>query len=70
MSFIVRKDGSISDIKIVQDIGSGCGAEAVRVIQLINDNRIRWIPGSTRGRGFNVQLHLPVEFTLDRPEDP
>ena len=31
ISFIVNIDGSISDIKIVRDIGAGCGQEAVRV---------------------------------------
>lgn len=65
VQFIVEKDGSVSNVKAVRDIGAGCGAEAVRVVELMNERGIQWIPGKQRGRKVRVQFNLPVSFKLN-----
>ncbi len=60
VTFVVEVDGSISNIKVLRDIGGGCGAEAVRVVKLMP----KWKPGTQRGKAVRVQFNLPVEFKL------
>ncbi len=60
LSFIVEKDGSLSDIKIVRDIGGGCGEEAIRVVKLMP----KWTSGQQRGKPVRVKYTLPVAFKL------
>jgi protein TonB len=65
IQFVVEKDGSITDAKIVRDIGATCGAEALRVVNLMNQEGYQWIPGKQRGRPVKVQFNLPVKFKLE-----
>ena len=60
VTFVVERDGSISNPRILRDIGGGCGAEAVRVIKSMP----KWIPGKQRGKPVRVQFNLPVSFNL------
>jgi len=60
VTFIVEKDGSISNISIKRDIGAGCGAEVVRVIKMMP----RWKPGRQKGNPVRCQFTLPVKFNL------
>jgi hypothetical protein len=55
-TFIVEKDGTVSDINIIKDIGYGTGTEAVRVIQKFN----QWIPGMFKGKPVRVMYSLPI----------
>ena len=64
VSFIVEKDGSVSHVALKRDIGGGCGAEAVRVMEMMNENGIAWTPGKQRGKDVRVQYTLPVQFKL------
>lgn len=61
LQFVVEPDGSISNIKIVRDIGAGCGEEAARVISMMP----AWNPGKQRGRPVRVMFTLPVRFILE-----
>ncbi len=61
VSFIVEKDGGITNAKILREIGGGCGEEVLRVVNLMP----RWIPGRQRGREVRVQYNLPVRFKMD-----
>lgn len=45
-TFIVEKDGSLSDIKILRDLGYGTGEEALRVIKLAP----KWNPGKHKNK--------------------
>lgn len=65
ISFVVDKDGRINDAEVVRDIGGGCGAEALRVVNMMNDMPERWIPGMQRGRPVKVLFNLPVKFKLE-----
>jgi len=60
IQFVVEKDGSISNIKVLHDPGAGLGAEAVRVIKLMPN----WIPGVQKARKVKVRFNLPVKFKL------
>ena len=65
LQFVVEKDGSIGEVKIVRDIGAGCGAAAESVIQGMNNMGKKWTPGKQRGRPVKVLYTLPVKFKLE-----
>jgi len=60
LTFVVERDGSLTDIKVVRGIGSGCDEEAVRVLK----NSPKWTPGIQNGRPVRVQYSIPVNFAL------
>ncbi len=60
VSFIVEKDGSLTNIKILRDIGGGAGPEAVRVLS----ESPAWNPGIQNGKKVRVSYTMPVNFTL------
>ena len=60
VTFVVEKDGSIANPKVLRDIGGGCGAEALRVVKSMP----KWAPGKQRGKAVRVQFNLPVNFNL------
>ncbi len=61
LTFIVEKDGSINDVRIMRGIGGGCDQEEIRVVSSMPN----WIPGKQRGQNVRVQFNLPIRFTLD-----
>ena len=60
VTFVVERDGSIANPKVLKDIGGGCGQEAIRVVKSMP----RWTPGKQRGKAVRVQFNLPVNFNL------
>lgn len=69
VKFVIDVDGSVDDVEIVRDIGKGCGAEAARVVKLMNKRGIKWIPGKHKGENVRVQYNLPVKFALNDKKD-
>ncbi|HMT54152.1 MAG: TonB family protein [Saprospiraceae bacterium] len=65
LQFVVDKDGSITDTKIVRDIGAGCGEAASTAVTGMNNMGKKWIPGKQRGRPVRVLYTLPVKFKLE-----
>ena len=65
ISFIVDKNGRTRDARIVRDLKDGCGAEALRVVELMANMSEPWIPGRQKGKAVNVEYNLPVKFRLD-----
>ena len=63
--FVVERDGSLSNIELLRDPGTGLGAEALRVVQLMATEGEKWTPGKQRGRPVRVQFNLPVKFRLE-----
>jgi protein TonB len=61
MQFVVDKDGSLTDIKVLKGIGSGCDEEAMRVLQAAP----KWKPGKQRGRPVKVRMSIPIVFKLN-----
>jgi len=66
ITFIVRSDGAITDIKILRGIGSGCDEEAIRVVKMMP----KWIPGEHRGTKVDVQFNLPIKFKFQEKSVP
>ena len=60
VTFVVERDGSIANPKVLRDIGGGCGQEAIRVVKSMP----KWTPGKQRGKAVRVQFNLPVNFSL------
>jgi periplasmic protein TonB len=60
VQFVVERDGSVSEVKAVRDIGGGCGKEAERVVRSMP----KWSPGEQNGRPVRVKYTLPVLFAL------
>lgn len=60
VQFTVEKDGSLTDLKVLRDIGGDCGKEAVRLVGLMP----KWEPGRQNGQSVRVQYMLPVQFHL------
>ena len=62
MAFVVDKDGTISDVKILSGVDRGLNNEAKRVIEEMPD----WRPGRQNGKPVAVYFTLPVKFTLTK----
>lgn len=60
VSFVVERDGKLTDIKVLRDIGGGCGPEAIRVLQ----KSPAWKPGIQNGKPVRVAYTMPINFTL------
>jgi periplasmic protein TonB len=60
VAFVVEKDGSITDVRILRGIGGGCDEEALRVVK----NMPRWTPGKQRNIPVRVNFNLGIKFTL------
>lgn len=58
--FVVEKDGSITDARVLKGIGGGCDEEALRVVQMMP----RWSPAKQNGRPVRYKQTLPVVFRL------
>ena len=60
VTFVVEKDGSLTDIKVLRDIGYGTGKEAIRVIKSCP---IKWNPGEQNGKKVRMQFSLPIRIS-------
>ena len=60
ITFVVERDGSITNVRVLRGIGGGADEEAIRVVQ----NMPRWTPGKQRGKPVRVQFNMPIRFTL------
>jgi protein TonB len=60
VEFVVEKDGSLTDIKVVRDLGFGTGQEAVRMLR----NAPKWKPGVQNGKTIRVRYSLPIMLDI------
>jgi protein TonB len=58
VTFVVEKDGSLTDIKVLRDIGYGTGKEAIRVLKATP----RWNPGEQNGKKVRCTFSLPISI--------
>ena len=63
--FIVEKDGSLSNIKILRDLGYGTGEAAVKMLE----NCPKWKPAIQNGMNVRVQFTLPIQLNQRAEED-
>ncbi len=59
--FVIEKDGSLSNLKIIKGIGGGCDEETIRVLSLSP----KWEPGIQNGKPVRVSYSLPITFRAD-----
>ncbi len=62
VALTVEKDGSLSDIRSVQDVGYGSAEEAIKVLK----SSPKWQPGYQNGRPVRVRYTLPINFALEK----
>ncbi|MBQ0104041.1 MAG: energy transducer TonB [Prevotellaceae bacterium] len=60
IEFVVNKDGSIVDPKVIKSLDAACDKEAMRVIKAMP----KWTPGKQRGKPVRVKYTVPVSFRL------
>lgn len=60
LSFIVTDSGQIDQVRVLRDIGGGCGQEAQRIISEMPN----WQPAIFKGKQVATQFTLPITFGL------
>ena len=61
IQFVVEKDGSVGEVKLLRGIGGGCDEEGIRVVKSMP----KWTPGQQAGKAVRVLYTLPIFFKLD-----
>ena len=59
-TFVVERDGSITDVRVVKSVDPSLDKEAVRVVKSMP----KWIPGKQNGSAVRVKYTVPVTFKL------
>jgi len=60
VTFVVNKDGSVSDVKIARGVDPSLDTEALRVVKLLTN----WKPGRQKGEDVRVSYTVPIKFAL------
>jgi len=61
ITFVVQKDGTVGEVRVLRGIGGGCDQEAMRVVRSMP----AWHPGRQRGMPVKVQFNMPIRFELN-----
>jgi periplasmic protein TonB len=64
LTFVIERDGTVTDVKLVKRVGRGCDEEAIRVLKASP----KWVPGMQNNRHVRVQYTLPISLSYD-PKD-
>ena len=64
VSFVVEKDGSVTNAEVMRGIDKDCDAEALRVVSSMP----KWKPASNKGEDVRVKFTVPVIFKLNNKE--
>jgi protein TonB len=62
VSFVVEKDGSMTDIQVKRDPGYGLGKEAIRVLKSL---KTKWVPGMIGTKPVRTSYSLPITVQMD-----
>ncbi len=60
VSFIIEKDGSVTNVEVVRGVDDSLDDEAVKVVSVSP----KWIPGQIKGKKVRTKIVLPIEFRL------
>lgn len=60
VSFIIEKNGSLTDIRIQKELGYGTDEEAIRVLK----SSPKWMPGIQNGKAVRVKYNIPISFSM------
>jgi protein TonB len=64
--YLINKEGSVENIKVMKGISPECDNEAIRVTHLITG----WKPAMQQGKPVNIMVSMPVEFQSDKKLQP
>jgi len=59
VNFVIEEDGTISNVKMISEVGDGCSEEAIRGIEAMP----KWIPGKQGGQNVRVSYMLLLRFS-------
>lgn len=62
MSFVIEKDGSMTDIKVLRNPGYGLDKEAIRVLKSL---KTKWTPGIKDGKKVRTLYTLPISVKME-----
>ncbi|MBX9806245.1 MAG: energy transducer TonB [Flavobacteriaceae bacterium] len=62
VAFVIEKDGSMTDIKVLKDPGYGLGREAIRVLKSL---KTKWSPGMIGSKPVRTSYNLPITVQLN-----
>lgn len=60
MEFVVEKDGSITNVKIIRGVSKEIDREAKRVVALMP----KWVPAENKGESARTRIRIPISFIL------
>jgi TonB family protein len=60
VSFVIKTDGRITNVRLLHRIGGGCDEEAIRVVSKMP----QWKPGYQNGKKVDVLYNMPVSFKI------
>ncbi|GEP50482.1 hypothetical protein FNO01nite_11540 [Flavobacterium noncentrifugens] len=61
VAFVIEKDGSMTDIKVLRNPGYGLDKEAIRVLKAL---KIKWSPGIMNGKAVRTAYNLPISVQM------
>ena len=64
IGFIINKNGEVEAAKIIQNIGSGCGQAALKVVNALP----KFVSGTVNNQPVDVYLELPITFSLPKAQ--
>lgn len=62
VEYVVEKDGSISNARVLKSLNTACDQEAIRLV----NNSTKWNPGKIDGNVVRVKMALPLNFKLPK----
>jgi TonB family protein len=62
LTFVIEKDGGLTDIKVIRSVSPDIDAEALRVMNMSP----KWVPGIQNGKPVRVMYTIPISFTLQK----
>lgn len=62
VSFVIERDGSMTDIKVIKDPGYGLGKEAIRVLKSL---KTKWSPGMIDSKPVRTSYTLPISVVTN-----
>ena len=60
VKFVINKDGSVSDVKVLKGINKRLDQEAIRVVESLP----KWKPGTNEGRPVRMYFNLPIRLKI------
>ena len=66
VAFVIQKDGSVTNARIVRSVDPELDAEALRIVKAMPN----WTPGTQDGKPVNVKYTIPIVFSLQKNVTP